>query len=1038
MKKRLRNAFSSFWSTKKVILSNALFIFTIISAYGQNKTVTGLVIDDIGQPIPGVSIIIKGTATGVATDFDGNYNISASPDDVLVFSSIGFESTEIQVGGKSTINITMSEDVSSLDEVVLVGYGQKSRATLTGSVSTTTGEELVRSPQPNVSNSFAGRLSGVIALNRSGEPGADGSTIRIRGISTTGDNNPLVVIDGIANRLGGLERLNPNDIENVTVLKDASAAIYGSQAANGVILITTKRGAKGAPQVSLSYNQGFVTPTKLPSLADSPTYSRILNEINYYNNPTGGMNQIYSEADIQAFENGTNPDLFPNTDWIAETIQDFSLQDSENVSVRGGGESMSYFASLGRTYQEGIYKNGINKYDQINLRTNLDMQVSKNLDLGVDINVRKENRHYPTRSAGDIFRAIYRTYPTIPAQYSNGLPTAGVENAQNPIILPTAIPGTDNQETTVVNTTLNFEYSLPFLDGLSLKGFYSEDKSLHSIKRFVVPYTVYQIDGNTNPPVFNEVIGGPNSGTPELTQRQENTSLKTANLRLNYEQKFGFHNVSAFVAFERQERNFGRFEAFRSGFLSAEIPEFDLGGGDPTQSSNNGYSQKFTRENYFGRISYDFAQKYLLELQARYDGSSRFAKDSRFGFFPSVSGGWRLSEEEWFKSESINNFKIKATYGLLGNDRIDAFQYLNTFGLRPTDFVDQNQNPLPIFIIAQLANPAITWEKAKKLDVGLDIGLFDDFDIELNYFDETREGLLTARSGSLPLVSGIVNERDVSAIIPQENIGEVKNSGFEAIMNYKRNINDFSLFANANITFNKNEVIFLDDAAGLPDYQLSKGKPLNAPVLYEALGIFKTQADLDNNVTLPGQQLGDLIYRDVDGDGEITNLDRVRSDLTNVPQIIYGFSLGGEYRNFDFNMLFQGQAKSEQYIVAESGEIGNYFSSWADNRWSPNNKNGTFPRVDTRTSSSINEGLFTNDFWLVNTSFLRIKNVEFGFNIPESTLSSIGLKSARLYISGFNLATFTKAKDVDPEGDASNGRFYPQQKIYNIGVNVNF
>ncbi|UOB17771.1 SusC/RagA family TonB-linked outer membrane protein [Abyssalbus ytuae] len=1029
--------FTSF-PLKKIILLLTFFSLGVSSVFGQEVTISGLVSDLQGNPIPGVNIVEKGTLNGTSTDFDGNYTISAAPSATLVFSYVGFTSKEISIGNQTKIDVTLIEDISQLDEVVIVGYGQKSRATLTGAVSTTTGEELVKSPQPNVSNSLSGRVSGVIGLNRTGEPGVDGATIRIRGISTTGDNNPLVVIDGVANRVGGLERLNPNDIENITVLKDASAAIYGSQAANGVILITTKRGTLGKPQFSFTHNQSFLTPTKLPDMADSPTYARIINEINYYRNPGGGLNQVYSEEDIRTFENGSDPDNFANTDWVDESIKDFSLMDNQNLSIRGGGERVTYYASLGRLHQDGIYKNGNNKYDQINLRSNLDMQATDNLKIGLDIGLRKEDRLFPIQSAGNIFRAIYRTYPTIPARFSNGLPSAGVEQGQNPIIISTGIPGTNDQLTTIINTNLSVEYKFPFLEGLSLKGLYSEDRSFRRVRSFSIPYTTYQIDNSTSPASFNEVVGGPDSGTPELYQEQEDYVLQTANVRLGFDRYFNNHHLDMFIGYEQQESNFREFTATRTGFLSDQIPEFDLGGGEPEQSTNSGYSEKFTRQNFFGRISYDFDQKYLLELQARYDGSSRFSEGNRFGFFPSVSMGWRISEEEWFKYEAINNLKLKASYGLLGNDRIDPFQFLNTYTLRPTDFVDNNQTPQPIFIINQLANPDITWETAKKLDVGFEIGLFNTVSLEFDYFSETREDLLTTRSGSLPLVSGIVNEYDLSSIIPQENIGEVENKGFELTANFRKNIGDLNLFANANFTYNKNKVVFLDDAEGLPQYQLTKGKPLNSELLYDAIGIFRTQDDLDNNVTLPGQQLGDLIYRDVNGDGEISELDRVRQDLTNVPQIIYGFSFGGEYKNFDFSVLFQGQARSVQYVAAESGEVGNFFSSWANNRWSPTNPDGTYPRVDVRTSSSINEGLFRNDFWLVNTSFLRLKNVELGFSLPKYMLTSLGAESVRLSLSGFNLVTFTKAKDVDPEGDSGNGQFYPQQKIYNIGINVNF
>lgn len=1017
----------------------------------QEFKVTGLLTDANGQPLPGANVIEKGTSKGAQTDFDGKFSLNVSnPNATIVISYIGFVTKEIEVNGQTNISIALVEDTESLGEVVVVGYGVKTKATLTGAVSVVKGEELVKNPVSNVSNSFAGRLSGVVANSRSGEPGEDGATIRIRGISTDGDNSALVVIDGVANRLGGLERLNPNDIESVTVLKDATAAIYGAQAANGVILITTKRGKKGKMQVSMTHNSGFTRPTNLPDMADGPTYARILNEVSYYTNPTAGLNQVFSDAELLLFENGSNPDQYANTNWLDATLKDFGTQDSQNLSVRGGGENVTYFASLGRVHQGGIFKNGINDYNQINLRTNLDININKNLKIGVDLAVRKEDRFSPVKAitngsvvrnnfANDIFRALYRTYPGIPAYYTNGEPSAGVEQGLNPVVLPTAARGTTEEPTTTINSTITFDYNLPFItEGLSLKGFYSEDRSFNSVKSFRTPFTVSQVQSDGT---FNPITYSPGSGGPELYQSQANTSLKTVNVRFNYDRFFDEHHISGFVAYEQQENDFRKFDAFRSGFLSTQIPEFNFGGSLPSDSNNGGFSTRRTRRNYFGRLSYDYAQKYLLELQARVDGSSNFGTGNQYGFFPSISTGWRVSEEGWFKSKSIDNLKLKATFGSLGNDRVAPFQYLDSYRLQAADFVDSNQNPVPIFIIAQLANPEITWEKAQKLDVGMDIGLFHHFDLELNYFKETRTDLLTARSTTIPGVSGIVNELDLPSIIPQENIGEVENKGFEAIVNYDNQFGDFDFYASANFTYNRNKVIFLDDVAGIPEWQERAGKSLNNSanaLLYDAIGIFRTQADLDNNVTLPGQQLGDLIYRDVDNDGDIDADDRIREDLTNVPRIVYGLTLGGAYKNWDFSVLLQGQAQVQQYLATESGSIGNYFSSWADNRWSPTNPNGTYPRVDTRTSTSINEGSRPNNFWLVNTSFLRVKTVELGYNLPENVLSKIGLDSARLYLSGFNLATFTKSKDVDPEGSSATGQFYPQMQVYNIGINVNF
>ena len=1022
-----------------------LMVLTLAMSFvhGQGtETISGVVKDySNGDALPGVNVLIRGTNNGTVTDIDGRYTLSVPSDDnniVLVFSFVGYVSEEVTVNGQSTINVDLSLDLISLQEVVVVGYGEKSKETLTGSVSSVEGKEFVKSPQPNLSSSFAGRVPGVIALNRSGEPGFDDATLRIRGVSTPGENNPLVVIDGVANRLGGLNRLDPNDIESISVLKDASAAIYGSQAANGVILVTTKRGTKGKPVFSFSFNQGFVKPVTLPDMADAPTYARILNEINFYRNPGGGMNQIYSEEEIARFGDGSDPDNYPNTDWVGASVRNFTLQDTENLSVRGGGEKVSYFASLGRVHQESIYEGGITEYNQLSLRTNLDLQLTDNLSAQLDVTARQEDRLFPTTGAGDIFRAIYRTYPTIPTRYSNGLPSPGVESGTNPLVLVTDVPGTDEQPTTILNTLLSMEYKLPFFEAISLKGFYAEDRSFARRKEFSKPYIVYQINNSTDPPTFDEVIGAPDSGTPELFERQNNQSLKTANFSINFKKEFGKHFVQAFVAYEQQEDDRNEFEAFRSGFLSTQIPEFNQGGAQPEQSSNDGFSERFTRRQYFGRVSYDYDQKYLAEAQFRYDGSSRFADGNRFGFFPSISLGWRITEESWFDVQAINNLKLRGSFGLLGNDRVDPFQYLNSFTLRPTDYVSSDQSPIPIFIINQLANPSITWETAQKLDLGLEMNFFQHFGLEFAYFRETREDLLTARQGSLPLVTGIVNERDLSSIIPQENIGEVRNEGFEVLANYNQSFSKVNVFASANLTYNRNEVVFLDDAEGVPDYQLRKGKPLDAELLYEAIGIFREQDDLDNNPTLPGQQLGDLIYRDVNEDGVIDDLDRVRQDLSNVPQIVYGVTLGASYKNFDVSILLQGQARSAQYVLAESGEVGNFFSSWADNRWSPGTPEGTFPRVDVRSSSSINGGLNRNDFWLQNTSFLRLKNVELGYNIPASVLNRIGFQSIRVYANGFNLATFTDVEDIDPEGSSGNGQFYPQQKIFNVGLNVKF
>ncbi len=1003
-----------------------------------SKTVKGKVTDASGATLPGVSVAIKGTTLGVITDAKGNFSIADIPENAtLQFSFVGMKTREVSVAGKTAIDVAMEEETVGIEEIVAVGYGTQKKEALTGAITAVKGKELEKGKTTNLSNSFAGRISGVVASTASGEPGYDGTRLLIRGMSTTGDNSPLIVVDGVANRLGGLERIDANDIESVSVLKDASAAIYGAQAANGVILITTKKGLEGKPTFDFSYNQGFSQPTRLPKMADAATYSKIINEINYYNNPAGGKNQIYSDAAIQKYADGSDPLNYPNTNWEKETLKDFALQDRQSFSVRGGSKVVNYFASLGRQHQDGIYKDGVLKYDQINLRSNIDFQLTENLKVGMDLSYRNSKRYFPTNSAGNIFRAVYRTFPQMAAYYPGVGPSDGVESGLNPNILVTDIPGTNKQAESVINTMLTFEYKLPFAKGFTVKGFWAVDHDFNTGDLFSTPYTVYHYDKSTGK--YSTVKASALSGSvsPELTMSETNDFLQTYNFSLNYEKSIGANHIKSFLAFEQNEQESKFFTAYRKGFLSTQIPVLDMGGSDPNDKTVTGNMTRSTRRNYFGRLSYDFSQKYFAEVQFRYDGSSRFASSKQYGFFPSASIGWRISEEKWFNISKISNLKLRASYGLLGNDRVAPFQYLNTYAYKTNAYV-LDGGPASTFGVAQLANPDITWEKAKKLDIGMEIRFLDHFNAEVDYFHESRNDLLIPRTGSVPYVSGIVNQLGSSSIIPFENIGQISNAGVEAQLGYDQSFGKLHFSIRGNITYNKSNVIFMDDAAGIPDYQKQVGKPIGSQLLYQAIGIFRTTADLTKYPSLAGNMPGDLIYADTSKDGKITADDRVRETLSNVPQIVYGITPAFEYKNFDFNMMIQGQARVAQLVMPESGTIGNFFSSWADNRWSPDNINGTYPRVDTRTTSSINAGLNVNNFWLDNTAFLRIKSVEVGYTLPASLLSRLHIQRTRIYSNVSNLFTFTKVKDYDPEGTSQTAQFYPQLRLYNIGVNISF
>jgi TonB-dependent starch-binding outer membrane protein SusC len=1021
------------FANKAVAINNVSYFF-------QSKIGGKVISSTDNLPIPGVTVTIKGTTFSSITDIDGKFELPAKVGDVLVFSSIGFANQEIKISNLSNITVNLSEATQSLEEVVVVGYGTRKKATVTGSVSEIGGKDIVQSAQVNVTNSLAGRVSGVIANSRSGEPGTDDSNISIRGLATTGNTDVLVVVDGVPGQIGGLGRLSPQEIESVTVLKDASAAIYGSRAANGVILVTTKKGKKNSKtQVSYSFNQGLSSPTRLPDMADSSTYATIRNEIAYYNDTTKGLNQIYSQEEINKFKDGSDPINYPNTNWADEALKKVSLLSQHNLNIQGGSEKSSYFLSLGKISQEGIYKNGANQYNQYNVRTNIDTNISDRFKVGLSLSGRKEDRQYPTTSADNIFRSIYRAYPTVAAKYPNGLYSTGIEN-NNPLVQATSTAGLNENPTYVFNGLIRASYDFDFLEGLSVDGFYSNDISQSHTKNFNKPYTLYYYNKTTDT-YDATVAGGGADEQATLSEEQYNQNMSVSNFKINFKRQFGDHNVDAFVGYEQSEKKTHTFGASRIHFPSTETPELSQGGAAASDQNNWGSSYNFTRQSYLSRIAYNFQEKYLLDLQMRVDGSSTFPEGSRFGFFPSISTGYVISKEEWFKDVSFfDDLKLRASWGRLGNDNVDQFQYYDNYSFNNRyvigDVVTTGVD------LTKLANPNITWEVAEKIDLGINAKWLKHFTTELIYFQQNRSKILASRNASIPATSGIVNPYDDGSdsyvsLVPDENIGKVKSHGIEATLGYDHK-GEFSWGVTGNFTYAKNEIKFIDEAAGVLDYQKQTGRSINTYLLYNAIGIFRTQDQLDNTPHVQGATLGDLIYEDYNKDGKITADDQVRSKYGNIPQMTFGLNLGASYKNFDISLLFAGQAQVSQYVLSESGTVGNYYSSWADDRWSPTNPNGSHPRVSERASSAVSGGLYKNNFWLNDASFVRLKNVQLGYSLPSDVLEKYGVSSLRFYLSGSNLFTITKVKDYDPEGSSESGQFYPQQKIINFGLNIQF
>ncbi|NLD24941.1 MAG: SusC/RagA family TonB-linked outer membrane protein, partial [Bacteroidales bacterium] len=657
------------------------FTLCTISVSAQ-KVVRGTVSDINGVPIIGANVIVKQTTIGTVTDVDGAYSLEVPGDNsIIVFSYIGYNSSETIVGTQTVINQTLIEDTHLMDELVVVGYGTQRKVTVTGSVASVSGDDLKVSPTTNLSNAIVGRMPGVIGFQRSDEPGGGGTTIRIRGTNSLGYKEPLIVIDGVPGRAGGLNRINPNEIESMSVLKDAAAAIYGSRGANGVILITTKRGKEGKPTITYSGSMGFSQPTRIPELANAFEYATMVNEIDKYS----GRDPRYSDDDLRQYQDGSDPWGHPNTNWYKETIKDYSPMYRHDISLTGGSDRYKFFVSLAANGEDGIYKNSANRYDQYSARINLDMKISDAFDISYGNVNRMQVTNYPARGAGDIFSAMVRSKPILPAYWPSGEPGPDIEYGDNPVVRATPATGEDIYKTYYIQNTLRATFNVPGVEGLALIGTASYDQYFNNRRRFETPFTLYTWDGNPEHTLTPAVKG---ISQPQLEERREEQNDWMTNLVASYDRSFGSHNVGVTAGIEAQQNQWRMVRATRKYFISDALDE--INNGSVTDMETEGYSWKESRINYFGRASYNYLEKYLVEFVFRYDGSYRFPSDKRYGFLPGVSAAWRASEEPFWQDnlDFINYFKLRGSVSQTGNDYLvdtdgnldRSIQYLNTYG----------------------------------------------------------------------------------------------------------------------------------------------------------------------------------------------------------------------------------------------------------------------------------------------------------------------------------------------------------------------
>ncbi|MCD2421832.1 TonB-dependent receptor [Niabella pedocola] len=1000
-----------------------LLLFSVAPLlFAQNqRQIRGTVADEKGTPLADVSIVEKGTRHGVRSQEDGRFELTVSGSNpILIVTHTGFQPTEVTAGRQSLLSIALQSYNRSLDEVVVVGYGSQKKTTLTGAVATVKGTALVQSSSANVANAIAGRIPGVIANNRSGRPGDDGSSLFIRGFNSFGGGtSPLIVVDGVPDR--DFSRLNPNDIESITVLKDASAAIYGVRAANGAILVTTKRGKSGKPTIQYDGSYGIQQLTRLPKIVNAWEYMAYYNEINP---------GTYQQSEIDKYKAGNDPN-YTSTDWIHEVFRKTAPQQTHSLSVSGGTDNVKYYFSGQLVDQSSNFRNSIEHYRQYNFRSNIDARISKNLKVNLDVAGRLEDRTYPTWSVGNILHETRSMYPFIPTHWPNGSPSAGVTAGRNPVILVTGDPGYDKIKNYVLTPLAGFEWKLPFVtEGLSLSGYASYDVNMRHEKIFTKPWDAYSYNKTTG--VYSNVRTS--TAISSVTQNEGMYNGSTRFIKLVYDRQFGRHNINAFAGYEATSTtNWGTY-AYRKNLLSDQIDQIFTGSAEGQVAT--GSAAQDGRASYLGRVAYDYSNKYIAEVTMRYNGSFNFPEDKRWGLFPSVSAGWRISEEPFFKQTVpfIDQLKLRASWGILGSDAVAQYLFLTRYQLitntsYQTYFGDYGlANAL---YLSSTPNPDITWEKQDTRNIGLDLGLLNNkLNITADYFRYLRSDILAARNASIPLYTGMS--------LPSENIGKSLNSGVDFSIGYNDAAGDLKYTIGINGTFAKSKVIFSDEAATVPEWQKFEGHPINSWLLFASDGIYRTQDEIDHSIHVPGARVGEIRIKDTNGDGSITFDDAVRTYESAVPQIVYGCALGLNYRGIGLNILLSGQAKARQLINSQMQGSLIAPPQWLyDGRWTTDNTNSIYPRAFN--DNSTNAYYYNNsNFWLMNAAFLRLKTLELSYSIPSQVYNRLGLSSVRVYAAGYNLLSFDHLKKygVDPETNNTTGVNYPQSRIVRFGVNI--
>lgn len=1009
--------------------------------------VTGKVTDSNGDPIVGANLIEKGTRNGIITDMNGEFSISIKKGAILQISYIGYVTQEIVVNNQNELDIKLIEDTKAIDEVVVVGYGTQKKVTLTGAVAAIDNDGITTTKTGNIQNALSGKIAGLKIHQETSEPGKFSNSFSIRGMG-----GPLVVIDGVPR--DNLVRLDANEVESISVLKDASAAIYGVRAANGVLLVTTKKGERNT-KFKLDYTgyYGISHTLKTGNPMDAIGYMQTQNEKSLN---MGATTVPFPQEAFDPYLNGTKQ----STDWLQD-MQFNTPQTYHSVSATGGTDKLDYFLSFGYNHEDGFWKSGDLNYERFNLRSNVSATITKGLKTEVLLNLMTDTKNQPSMTGADgVMRGMWMQVPTNP-YYANDnpeYPYSAADGVHPQKVMYADESGYVRNSQRLVQTNLALEWEIPWVSGLKARGMYSYDYTGYDNKTFGKKYDLYDYDPGTEE---YRVIS---AQSPSYVKREYSENVNTLlQLSLSYAQRFNEkHNVSALFLYEESDRKGDNFYAQRE--LSLDVLDQLFAGNATNQqgSMDAGQLYHLAYKALVGRLNYDYASKYLFEFSFRYDGSSKNATAHRWGFFPSGSIGWRLSEENFMKENEslqfINNLKIRVSYGLLGDDSAtNGYQFLTGYNYPSGGYIFDSDY-VNALSLRGMPNLNITWYKSKLIDVGLDAELWNGLlGATFDVFQRDRSGLLGTRLGSLP--------DQVGSSLPQENLNSDMTRGLELTLTHRNKIEDFSYNFSGNIALSRSMTKYNERAPANNSYENWRNNPNdrwnNIWWGYGYNGQFQSFDEIwKSGLIYPDAQAntlllpGDLIYEDWNGDGCIDSNDMYPVSMNNRsdPVITYGFSIGAEYKGFDLNLVFQGTGMrwmryGEFYtnqLLWDRNSLDIFLDRWhrAD-QFDPNSEwvAGKYP--STWGGYGNVRGNFIRDmsspFWILNASYLRLKSLELGYTIPKKLSMKVGMQKARLFFNAYNLFTLSDVKMIDPEStDTSNGAPYPMNQTFNFGVNVSF